>query len=158
MAERLVIDATVAGKWFLKDPLETDTDLADEILIALLAGDIEFHAPRIITYEVPGLLTRACLTRPPGTGSARLTKDRAIQCVREFFALPIQIVDTTELESEAALELAVGYSKGFYDMTYIRLAQQLDCRWCTADRKVLQALAPGFPTERVLLLSSLRTP
>jgi predicted nucleic acid-binding protein len=54
--------------------------------------------------------------------------------------------------------MAVTYSKGLYDMTYIRLAQQLDCRWCTADRKLLQALAPGFPTERVLQLSSLRAP
>ena len=158
MADRLVVDATVAGKWFLKDPLETDTDLADDLLIALLAGDVEFYAPRIITYEVPGLLTRACLTRPPGTGTARLAKDQALQCVREFFVLPIQIVETTGQEAEAALGLAVDYSKGFYDMTYIRLAQQLDCRWCTADRKVLQALAPGFPSERVLLLSSLRSP
>jgi predicted nucleic acid-binding protein len=47
--ERMVVDATVVGKWFLKDALETDTDVADEILIALLAGDLELHAPRIIS-------------------------------------------------------------------------------------------------------------
>jgi hypothetical protein len=38
------------------------------------------------------------------------------------------------------------------------LAQTLDCRWCTADHKVVLALAPGFPIERVLELSSLRGP
>jgi predicted nucleic acid-binding protein len=158
MADLMVVDATVVAKWFLKDPLETDTDLADDILIALLAGDLELHAPRILSYEVSGLLARACLTRPPGTGAARLTKDRAVQCVHEFFGLPIQIADATEDEALESLEMSVTYSKGLYDMTYIRLAQQLDCRWCTADRKVLQALAPGFPAERVLLLSSLRAP
>jgi predicted nucleic acid-binding protein len=52
--------------------------------------------------------------------------------------------------------MAVDYSKGHYDMTYLRLAEQLGCRWCTADRKVLRAPAPGFPVHRVLLLSSLR--
>src|SRR5438034_8563576 len=111
MAERLVVDATVAAKWFLKDPLETDTDLADEILIAMLAGDIELHAPRIICYEVPGLLARACLTRPPGTGAARLAMERAVQCVQEFFGLPIQIAEATQEEAEEALEMAVKYSK-----------------------------------------------
>jgi hypothetical protein len=81
MADLMVVDATVVAKWFLKDPLETDTDLADDILIALLVGDLELHAPRILSYEVSGLLARACLTRPPGAGAARLTRDRAVQCI-----------------------------------------------------------------------------
>ena len=34
MADRVVLDASVAVKWFLKDSLETDTDLADDILVA----------------------------------------------------------------------------------------------------------------------------
>lgn len=78
--------------------------------------------------------------------------------MHEFFQLPIQIADATEEEAVVALELAVKYSKGHYDMTYIRLAEELDCRWCTADRRVLQALAPGFPVQRVLDLASLRAP
>jgi predicted nucleic acid-binding protein len=158
MAERMVVDATIAAKWFLKDALETDTDLADEILIASLAGDVELYAPRIFSYEVCGLLAKACLTRPRGAGTSRLTKENAVQCVRELFALPIRITDATEEEAVEALELAVDYAKGHYDMTYIRLAEELNCQWCTADRKVLQALAKGFPVARVLELSSLREP
>ena len=56
MPNRLVIDTSVAVKWFLKDPIEDDTDLADDILVALLADDLELHAPRIFTYEVSGVV------------------------------------------------------------------------------------------------------
>ena len=53
MPERMVIDASVTAKWFLKDPLETDTDLADEILIAMLAEDVELHAPASSLTKCP---------------------------------------------------------------------------------------------------------
>ncbi len=39
MAKKMVIDSSVAAKWFLKD--EVDTDLADDLLLSLLAGEIE---------------------------------------------------------------------------------------------------------------------
>ncbi len=43
MADRLVIDASVAAKGFLDD--EQDVDLAEEILLEFLAGTIEFQRP-----------------------------------------------------------------------------------------------------------------
>jgi len=156
MAERMVIDASVAAKWFLRDDLEADVDLADDLLIALLANDLEIHAPRIFTYEVCGLLTKACLTRDPRTKTPRLGKEPAAECARSLFALPIQHAETTAEEGVEAIDLAVDYAKGHYDMTYLRLARALDCHWCTADEKVLLAVPPGFPTDRVLLLSTLR--
>ena len=45
MAERLVIDATIALKWFLKDSQEADLDKADRLYVELLAGDCELHVP-----------------------------------------------------------------------------------------------------------------
>jgi predicted nucleic acid-binding protein len=156
MADRMVVDANVAGKWFLKDARESDVDLADEILVALLAGDIELHAPRIIRYELSGLLTKACLTRDPHNKTPRVRGDQASAFIREFFRLPIRIRAATEAEAVEALQLAVTYSKGHYDMTYLRLAEKLDCQWCTADAKVLKANRKGFPAHRVRLLSALR--
>ncbi len=156
MAERMVIDASVAAKWFLEDRFETDTDAANDILIALLAGDLEVHAPRIFTYEICGLLTKACQRRVPPTNHPRLTKGGALRCAHELFNLPIHVGEATESEGCEALELAVDYSKKHYDMTYVRLAQLLDCQWCTDDRKVLDAVPPSFPRNRILLLSALR--
>jgi predicted nucleic acid-binding protein len=63
MAEFTVLDASVAAKWFLRDEQETLIEEADELLLRLLAGDIELYAPRVIYYEVCQLLNRACRQR-----------------------------------------------------------------------------------------------
>lgn len=157
MSERMVIDASVAAKWFLQDALEKDTELADDILLAFLSDDLELHAPRIFTYEVCGLLTKACQRRLPGTNGFRLTKDQALRCAHELFGLSIRFAETTEAEGCQALELAVDYSKKHYDMTYVRLAEILDCQWCTADQKADAAVPKAFPRNRVLHLAALRT-
>ncbi|MCH7873092.1 MAG: type II toxin-antitoxin system VapC family toxin [Planctomycetes bacterium] len=153
----MVIDASVAAKWFLQDTLEGDTDLALEILAAFLSGDLELHAPRIFTYEVCGLLTKACSWRLPTNNGFRLTKEQAVRCAHEFFGLPIRIAGASEAEGCEALEMAVDYSKQHYDMTYVRLAQNLDCQWCTADMKADEAVPPAFPSNRILHLQALRS-
>ncbi len=154
MADPMVIDSSVAAKWFLTD--EDDTDLADDVLLGLLAGEVEGHVPRVASYEVCALLTRACLTRKSGATVRRITLDKAIACVREFFGLPLTTHDASEAEGVEALQMAVEYSKGHYDMAYLRLASRLNCCWCTADEKVLEANPPTFPARHVVLLSSLR--
>ena len=145
----MVIDASVAAKWFLRDPSEADTDVADDVLVAILAGEVEAHAPNFFTYEVCSALTKACKM-------SRLAKETARRCVHELFGLPIQISEANEEEGSEALVMAVDYSKTHYDMVYLRLAQKLDCQWCTGDQKVTMAVPPTYPTNRVLLLSSLR--
>lgn len=156
MPNRLVIDTSVAVKWFLKDPIEDDTDLADDILVALLADDLELHAPRIFTYEVSGVLTKACKTRGPGTNRPRLAVQHAIDCVRELFGLPIHVSEPTEHEAIEALQMAVDYSKTHDDMTFLRLANIRDCQWCTADTRVLEGGDQlGSLRHRVLLLSTI---
>ena len=155
MAEKLVIDASVAAKWFLDD--EKDVDLAESILAGLLAGALELHAPSVFLYEVCALLTKACGSRTPA-GDRRLSRADGIAAVRELFGLEIQLVDPTESTAVASLELAVDSSKNFKDMSYLTLADRLDCRWCTADDKVLLAIPTAFPASRVLILSTLRPP
>lgn len=149
MPSQLVIDANVVAKWFLKDSQESDTELAADILIAFLSNEIELHAPRIMTYEVCSLLTRACA----GGKAARLAKADAIQGAREFFGLSIQFEEATEEQGVKAIDMAVRFSKTHADMTYLSLAIRLDCNWCTADLKVLDSVTPSFPSSRVLLLS-----
>jgi predicted nucleic acid-binding protein len=82
--------------------------------------------------------------------------ERAVRCVAELFQLPIRLSEASEAEGREALELGVKHSKQHADMTYVRLAERLDCRWCTADEKFLRALQVGFPRNRVVELSSLR--
>ncbi len=46
MADRLVVDASVVAKWFLKDELEADVDLADGLLVACWRAMLICMRPR----------------------------------------------------------------------------------------------------------------
>jgi predicted nucleic acid-binding protein len=156
MTPRLVVDASVAAKWFLKDATEEDVILAENILQSSLDGNLELHAPHIFRTEVCGILARACLTRFHRGSPPRLRKEQAQRHIRTLFALPIRLDGERLAGSVEAFDFAVDYSKGYYDMTYLRLAEALNCQWCTADARVLAPTRTGFPTHCVLLLSSLR--
>ncbi len=156
MAERYVVDASVAAKWFLKDSFEDHVDLAEEVLIDGLAGDIELHAPRIMSYEVCRLLWKACLTPSADKKSKRLDKDTACSCIETFFDLPVAPAEATAQEAIDSLGLGVQFWKNFYDMTYLRLAETLRCRVLTADEKLLRGVSPDFPLARFVPLTEYR--
>lgn len=156
MAERLVIDASVAVKWFVKDHLEADLDVADEILSRCLSGEIELHAPWNFLDEVCGQLVSATQSRYAGSRTPRLPRDEAFSCVDDLFHLPIVSAERKLEDAVSAITLALDGSKTFYDMTYLGLAERMGCSWCTADEKVSLAAPPSFPTDRIVLLSSLR--
>lgn len=158
MRDCMVVDASVAAKWFLRDVMETNIDVANDILLALLTGDLELHAPKTIRYEVCGLLAKACRVPLRGTATKRLEKKDAIGHVRDFFRLPIQIHEATVEEEVEAVEMAADYRKSYYDMSYVRLARQLNCQCCTGDENVAQAVSRGFPHAHVVVLSMLRRP
>ncbi len=155
MVDRMVVDASVVAKWFLKDQLETELDVADELLAAFLAGDLELHAPQALRYEICGLLTKACRQRLPGTSSRRLRKADAIAHVRDFFDLPLQVHDATPDEEVEAVELGVDNGKSYYDMTYVRLARDLGCQCCVSDERAVAGVGADFPRAHVITLSQL---
>jgi predicted nucleic acid-binding protein len=102
MAERFVIDASVAAKWFLKDSFEDHVELAEEVLIDALAGGVELHAPRLMSYEVCRLLWKACLTEGDG-GSKRLERERAQQCAETLFDLPVAFAEARHRPSRSTV-------------------------------------------------------
>ena len=138
MAERMVVDSSVATKWFLRDSLESDVDLADELLKRCLAGLIQLHAPRIMAYEVCSALVKASRRTPP-----RLSEDRVIQCEQDLFSLPVVMSDSSAAEVVEATKKAFAFSKGFYDMTYLHLAEKLEL--IEADISLQRALQLDYP-------------
>ncbi len=150
MADRLVVDASVAAKWFLEED-EPDVELARQLRRACLAGKTELHAPALISCEVGHLLLSASRRKP-----ARLEEARAVACIRRFFALPIHIHPPSEGEAVEAMRMAILFSKSFYDMTYLCLAAVLDCKLCTADERAATSTDSRFPSDRIIPLSELR--
>lgn len=143
-------------KWFLKDALESNIASANHILEGLLRNRLELYVPPIFQFEICNALTKACGHRYKGTTIPRLTKEKAADYMRELFAMPITVRSLTQNEMIDVIGWAVEYGKGYYDMTYLALAEDLDCQWCTADDKFLKAVPLTFPAIRVLPLSSLR--
>lgn len=113
MTERLVIDTSVAVKWFIRDTLESNIDLADDLLTAFLEGKLELYAPPVFPFEVCNAFTKACGHRYPGTRLSRLTKQKAAEYMRQLFNLPITIEVLTQDQIIEVIGLAVDYSKTY---------------------------------------------
>lgn len=155
MNDRMVIDSGVAAKWFLSG--EADADLAADLLEAMLVNDLELHAPQLFIYEVANILSKVCRRSLLRSERTRLTKTQALRALEKLFRLPVQLAEPTEQESVEALELSVEYSKSHYDSTYIRLARELGCLWCTADERILKHTPSDFPSHHVVMLRTLRS-
>jgi hypothetical protein len=70
-AEALVVDASVAAKWYLRD--ETDVEHADLLLTRFTTGELVLVAPEQIRYEIPATISVATLgARPRMTADNRL--------------------------------------------------------------------------------------
>ena len=148
MPDRMVVDSSVGAKWFLGD--EEDVNLAHDLLDACLTGDLELHAPTAFSYEVCSALAVACRRRP-----ARLDASRAARCIGKLFSLPVAITHLTAEQALEATKLSVRFSKSFFDMAYLRLAEELGCKLCTADARFISSTDPDFPTHRILPLCDL---
>jgi predicted nucleic acid-binding protein len=150
--ERYILDASVAAKWYLND--EDFVAEAELYLLRLLAGDIEFHAPILLWYELGHILAKA--QRRSGRS---LSATEAQEAYRTFCQLPISCYEQDAQMRQDILAFANQHHRGFYDSSYVCLAIALGCPWLTSERRYGGQLPPGFPVGVVLPLeSSLSTP
>jgi predicted nucleic acid-binding protein len=116
----LVIDASVACKWFVSEP---QSDQAEE----LLAGDEPLIAPDLIVPEVCNvawLKLRRC----------EITFDQASAMVDGLPELLDEVVSPGQLAARA-LAIANALAHPAYDCFYLALAELRDTRLVTADRR-----------------------
>jgi predicted nucleic acid-binding protein len=122
----LVVDASVAAKWFLPEP---DAPAA----LRLLDGRHRLAAPDLIRAEI-GNLAWKLHTR------GALAAQEASDMIEHFLSLPLEIHDSTYLLAPA-LEIAIATRRTVYDSLYLALALELDGTVVTADERWLNALA-----------------
>ena len=130
--DTLVVDASVAAKWHLKD--EVYAEQALHLFNQLIQGEVEVWAPSHIRSEVSSAITAATLGRQP-----RLTPDQGRQAIAMFLALGLHTADTDTLYL-SAYTLVHEYHCAFYDALYVALARQLAAPLVTADRPLYQRL------------------
>lgn len=137
----LVVDASVALKWFFE---EEDTWRAEQ----LAASDIVLIAPKLIRTEIAN-----ALWKKRRIGAVDLEGARYIcGCLPDFFS---ELSDEEPLLSHA-LALSFSLSHPIYDCLYLSLAYERKCPLLTADRRLLNT-ADGQPdTPKLLPLSHWR--
>ncbi len=116
----LVVDASVAVKWFLP---EIHSDAARR----LLQGNFELVAPDLIVSEFGNVLWKKARR-----GEISVATGAGI--LGDFRHFPIRIYAAESL-ADFAWDLATQFDQTFYDSLYLALAQALDCRLVTADRR-----------------------
>ena len=123
----LVVDASVAAKWFLPEPNAAAA-------LRLLDGRRRLVAPDLIRAEVGNIIWKLCTRK-------LLTADEATEMVEHFLAMPLEIHDSTFL-LPTALEVAVATERTVYDSLYLALAMELNATVITADQRWANALKP----------------
>lgn len=135
----VVVDASVAAKWFLPENGEALVYQALALLDEYDNEEIRFVVPDLFYVEVANAIWEASRV---GRVS-RAFGDQAIRLLtqREFPTVPsLKLVDR-------AFQIATDYRRTVYDSLYVALAVQAETQLITADEGLANALAAHFPVK-----------
>ena len=124
----VVIDASVAVKWFLPEP---HAHAARRVL----KGRRILLAPDVIWAEVGNVLWKRCQR-------AEITHEAAQRILREFKRFPLETY-AAKMLLEPAWALATQHRISVYDGLYLALAISRNCKLVTADRAFVDATKEG---------------
>jgi predicted nucleic acid-binding protein len=128
--KRLVIDASVALKWRLRD--EEATSQADALLEDFLAGKLELLTPTLFDYEIANAL-QVAVTRQ------RLSEPDAAAALADFAQYAIARYDFTGIAS-LTFHVSGQYQRSAYDSAYLALAQAQGVWLVTGDKRLFNAV------------------
>lgn len=150
MTEHLVLDCSVAAKWYLQE--EEDADLAEQFMMKHLRGDLELHGPELLKFDLANTLTKA----QRGQRTRRLPTDSR-EAFKHFPSLGIRFHSFSDSTLENIIVFSNQFHRSFYDSCYLWLAQELDGVWLTAEKKFQGPFPLGFPKPRIRMLEDFRT-
>lgn len=131
---KLVVDASVAMKWFVP---EVHSDAAARLLDA----DFVLCAPDLIVSEVGNTLWKK-------VRRGELTARDAEAVIAAFNSIPMELY-SSRLLMPAAFEIAVTLDRTVYDSLYLALAVIQKCALVTADRKFHSVLVKSAFTDHI---------
>lgn len=135
----LVLDASVAVKWFL--PAKSEPLAAEALALYqnYQRQNIGFIVPDIFWAEIGSAFWKAIRAGRVQKISAHAAITELLQC--EFPTVAI----ATLLEN--AFLIATTFERSIYDSLYVALASQSGAELVTADEKLANALASRFPVK-----------
>jgi len=134
-----VVDASVAAKWLLPAAGEGLLEQANRLAALHVRRELQLLAPDLIQAEIGNVLWKAVRRN-------RISQAEAENSLRQFTALSIQVVPTSDLLIQA-LRIAVTFERSFYDSLYVALAMSTKTELITADERLVNALGSRFPVR-----------
>ncbi|MXW35736.1 MAG: type II toxin-antitoxin system VapC family toxin [Chloroflexi bacterium] len=140
MSDFVVIDASVAVKWLVR---ESDSYEALELVTSWAAGGVTLVAPYLMPAEVSNALHKRVV-------SEELSVAAASHQVELLLASGVQLIETPSLHVRALAIASEFNQRAAYDAHYLALAEELDCDFWTADARFYRAAAPVVDRIRLL--------
>lgn len=132
--KRVVVDASVALKWRLRD--EEATQQADALLEDFLAGNLELLTPTLFDYEIANAL-RVAVTRQ------RLSEEDAAVALADFAQFALVRYDFSGIASRT-FHLSGQHQRSAYDSAYMALAQAQGVWFFTGDKRLFSAVGQAL--------------
>ena len=135
----LVIDASVAAKWFLPSATEPLTSQALTLLDSYRAGPLRFVVPDLFWSELASVFWKA--VRQGRWDQTNATSALQIARNRRFPTIPaINLL-------ESAFRIALAFDRSPYDALYIAAAIATKSEFFTADERLANAVAATLPVK-----------
>lgn len=128
--DSLVIDASVAIKWFVTEPFSNQ---ARKVLTAYEEGNLALHAPDLLIAEFANAIWKKQLFQG-------LTELDAGDILAAFRKLEFTLTLAATLLPDA-YHLAIANRRSFYDSLYLALSIRLNGALVTADERLVNALS-----------------
>lgn len=146
----LVVDASVAAKWYLPEEL---SDSAARFLEAGVYGDTRLIAPSLLEVELGNVLWQRHRRN-------ELSSERIREIWTAFEAAPLSLVEIGPL-MPAAIEIAIRYGCTVYDAIYVALTEAGAAErgtMLTADSKLVARFAGTSFAARIRDLRDIQRP
>ncbi len=136
----LVVDASVAVKWYVPEPGARDA-------AALLRSDADLVAPDLLVAELGNVLWKK-------VSRGELIADEAREIATAFTSTCPLALYPSSFYLSGALDIALRFQRSVYDALYLAVALAEEGRYATANERLANALATTDLAPTVWLLGT----
>jgi predicted nucleic acid-binding protein len=136
---KLVLDASVAAKWFVPADSEPLTEEALHLYELWDVDAIRFVVPDLFWAEIGAVLLKA-------VRRGLISSATAQEAIPKLRAAQLPTIRCRQLITEA-FPIALHHGRSVYDSLYVALAVHLQADLVTADERLANALAARFPVK-----------